>query len=479
MQAAVFLARDNTLIHSEGGVFDPADVRLIQGAATAIASLCGLGYKIVLVTNQSGVAHGKCTEDDVRAVHEQIQALIKRASSGVRIDAFYFCPYHPEASIEQYRQDHPTRKPRPGMLEQAAKDLKLDLSQSWMIGARTRDVQAGRAAGCRTVLLRPDAQRIAPDDEVPAVTEKTAPEHPEQKGDAAPDSTPDTTPDVVARNLVEAVRVVAQQRKPEAAEESHKAPAGELGGKRWDAAAVAKLQRPASDAAGTRFDPDRGQDVDEPAPPASSREPGHRDETTPPRPKRARRPFRPVGAPVPKEEADDEPLVARRRREAKPEAKPEARPEGESAEPGPPAESAAPVKPAAPAKPITPEEPDESATDRSPAAETPLEPEPPKTAEAAPVSDDEPVPRAGATASESPTTRTLRLILQELRQQRGTHHEQFSYPKLIAIVLQMIAAICLLGGLWMGSGDTDLFWRWMGAGLIMQGATIAMLLFDR
>jgi len=455
MHAAVFLDRDNTLIHNDGDLGDPAEVRLIQGAASAIASLCGLGYKVVVVTNQGGVARGEYTEDDVKAVHDRLQELVKYASNGVRIDAFYYCPYHPEATVEQYRQEHRTRKPKPGMLEQAAKDLKLDLSQSWMIGDQMRDVQAGRAAGCRTVLLRADAQRIAPEDEVPTV---------DQNDGADGDDDEPVTPDVVARNLIEAVRVIAQQRKPEVADEgargaaqsSTQSTAGIAGVKRWDAAAVAQLQKrkPAAKrqaSAEAQADP-AGEAVEATA--DAPREEQVKPEPTAPA-RRAPRPFRPVGAPAPAEEADEEPIVARRRREHR---------ETHSREQGaPPSESPAESSPESP-----PESP----------LKTPSQAEPPAPAAATEPAQDEPV-MPEPSAEETATTRTLRLILQELRQQRGTNQEEFSFSKLIAIVLQTVAVVCLLGALWMGADDTGLFWRWMGAGLIVQGATIATLLFDR
>ncbi|MFW6060399.1 MAG: D-glycero-alpha-D-manno-heptose-1,7-bisphosphate 7-phosphatase, partial [Phycisphaeraceae bacterium] len=228
MQPAVFLDRDNTIIHNDGDLGDPAQVRLIQGAASAISSLCGLGYKIVVVTNQGGVARGKYSEDDVQRVHERVREAVTKAANGARIDAFYYCPYHPEGTVEKYRKEHPTRKPQPGMLKQAAREMKLDLARSWMIGDQLRDVQAGKAAHCRTVLLKPDADWIDPDEPV---------ELPESASE-----TDQVKPDVVARSLIEAVRVIAQHRKPEAAEES----AARLmtsSTRRWDASAVAKLQR--------------------------------------------------------------------------------------------------------------------------------------------------------------------------------------------------------------------------------------------
>lgn len=153
MYRAVFLDRDNTIIQNDGDLGDPERVTLIQGTASAIASLRGLGYKVIVVTNQGGVARGKYSEADVEAVNRRINELVKK-QSGAMIDRFYFCPYHPQAVVEQYKREHPWRKPQPGMLLQAAMDMNLDLRQCWTIGDQVRDVQAGKAASTRTVLLQ-------------------------------------------------------------------------------------------------------------------------------------------------------------------------------------------------------------------------------------------------------------------------------------------------------------------------------------
>jgi D,D-heptose 1,7-bisphosphate phosphatase len=154
VQPAVFLDRDNTLVVGDDDVGDPANVCLMDGAAEGIRALRRAGYAIVVVTNQGGVARGRLTEEDVDAVNQRIAMLVdQEAGESHLIDRFYYCPYDPDAAIEEYRQDHPWRKPHPGMLLQAARDLHLDLARSWLIGDRVRDVQAGRAAGCRTVLL--------------------------------------------------------------------------------------------------------------------------------------------------------------------------------------------------------------------------------------------------------------------------------------------------------------------------------------
>ena len=160
MNAAVFLDRDNTLIHNDGDLGDPEKVRLIQGVASAVASLSGLGYKVIVVTNQGGVARGKYSEQDVDLVHRRISELLEASTSGAKVDRYYYCPYHPQGTVSRYRKEHPNRKPAPGMLLEAAQEMGLDLSQSWMIGDQIRDIQAGKAAGTRTVLLRLDADRL-------------------------------------------------------------------------------------------------------------------------------------------------------------------------------------------------------------------------------------------------------------------------------------------------------------------------------
>jgi D,D-heptose 1,7-bisphosphate phosphatase len=157
MNAAIFLDRDNTLIANDGDLGDPAGVRLIDGVAAGLRELRDAGFELVVVTNQAGVARGAFTEDDVDAVHQRIAELVdEEARTRDVISRFYYCPYHPEAPIEAYRREHPWRKPHPGMILQAARDLDIDLGASWVIGDQARDVEAGRAAGCRTILVGKD-----------------------------------------------------------------------------------------------------------------------------------------------------------------------------------------------------------------------------------------------------------------------------------------------------------------------------------
>ncbi len=151
MKRAVFLDRDNTLIDNSGYLSDPNGVRLLPGAADAVAALRSHGYHVVVVTNQSGVARGLFTEEQLAAVHQRMQELLLAKGTGV--DAVYYCPFleTDEAVVAAYKKDSELRKPRPGMLQLAARELNLDLLSCWMVGDAERDISAGRAAGCRTI----------------------------------------------------------------------------------------------------------------------------------------------------------------------------------------------------------------------------------------------------------------------------------------------------------------------------------------
>ncbi len=406
MNAAVFLDRDNTLIHNDGDLGDPEKVRLIQGVASAVASLSGLGYKVIVVTNQGGVARGKYSEQDVDLVHRRISELLEASTSGAKVDRYYYCPYHPQGTVSRYRKEHPNRKPAPGMLLEAAQEMGLDLSQSWMIGDQIRDIQAGKAAGTRTVLLRLDADRLKPFDprEYPGVIDESVDDGQEK-----------ASPDFYARNLVEAVRIVAQQRKPETSETINRSGRSQ---RKWDAAAVAKLQqerRTTQTSAST--------DAEDSEPQAESQSDslaGAQAAQTQTKPK----PFRPWNVPL--AELDDT--------------------EQE--------ETAA--EPQVTVKQVTPVAKPEAAAQPKPAPAAPP-----------PVQEDH-----------SQVEKTLRLILQELRSQRGMG-EEFSYAKIFAIVLQTIAGACLLGAFYLGSSDPTTFSRLIESAIFAQLAVVTALLWDR
>lgn len=150
---AVFLDRDNTLIHDPGYISRPDQVVLIDGVPEALKRLRDMGYLLVLATNQSAVARGLVSEQGLLQIHQHLQDLLASSVLGGGLDAIYYCPFHPEAIIEAYRCQSELRKPAPGMLLVAAEQLQIDLRRSWCIGDSERDIQAGIAAGCRTIWI--------------------------------------------------------------------------------------------------------------------------------------------------------------------------------------------------------------------------------------------------------------------------------------------------------------------------------------
>jgi D,D-heptose 1,7-bisphosphate phosphatase len=180
-QPAIFFDRDNTLIVNDGHLGDPGKVQLIEGAADAVARARGLGFRVVTISNQSGVARGLFGEEAVVAINEKMEQLLADENPGAKVDRHEFCPFHPEAVVEQYRKDSELRKPRPGMILHAAEALDLDLSASWVIGDAPRDIEAGHAAGCRTILINDlslptsqaamEATVVEPDETVANVAE--------------------------------------------------------------------------------------------------------------------------------------------------------------------------------------------------------------------------------------------------------------------------------------------------------------------
>jgi len=152
-EKAVFLDRDNTLIEDPGYIKDPDQVKLLDGVPEALVELKALGYKLVVVSNQSAVARGIVTEEALDEIHDRLQELL--AEKGATLDRIYYCPYHPDGVIAKYRKETDWRKPSPGMLLAAAEQMDIDLGQSWMIGNSDSDIEAGARAGCRTILLSP------------------------------------------------------------------------------------------------------------------------------------------------------------------------------------------------------------------------------------------------------------------------------------------------------------------------------------
>jgi D-glycero-D-manno-heptose 1,7-bisphosphate phosphatase len=150
MKPAVFLDRDGTLIELVHHLTDPKKVKLMPRAAQALRALSQVGYACVLVTNQSVIARGLLTIPELEQVHVELARQLDR--EGAALDGIYFCPELPQGR-DQTVIEHPERKPGPGMLLRAARELALDIGSSWMVGDSISDVLAGRNAGCRATML--------------------------------------------------------------------------------------------------------------------------------------------------------------------------------------------------------------------------------------------------------------------------------------------------------------------------------------
>ena len=147
-QAAVFLDRDGTLNVEKGYLYRFEDWEWICGAVEAIRRINALGYLAIVVTNQAGIARGYYQEDDVQNLHQQVSTLL--AGENAHIDAYYYCPHHPQFGI---LRDCACRKPKVGMLIQAQQDLDINLTDSWIIGDKVSDIEAGRQAGVSSILV--------------------------------------------------------------------------------------------------------------------------------------------------------------------------------------------------------------------------------------------------------------------------------------------------------------------------------------
>jgi histidinol-phosphate phosphatase family protein len=163
VSAAVFLDRDGTIIRDAEYLADPRGIELLPGAAEGLARLAGAGFRLVVVTNQSGVARGLFPESAIDDVNRELARIL--ALRGVEVAGWYHCPHLPEAPVAAYARECQCRKPAPGLILRAAGELSIDLARSYAVGDRPRDVEAGRRAGVRgTVLLGEEA----PDLEVAA-----------------------------------------------------------------------------------------------------------------------------------------------------------------------------------------------------------------------------------------------------------------------------------------------------------------------
>ncbi len=153
MRRAVFLDRDGVLVEDIHLLTHADQLRLLPGVPGGLVRLHEAGFLLVVVSNQPVVARGLCSEADIIRIHAALDDRLV-AEGGCRIDRCSFCPHHPDANVPEYRIACDCRKPKPGMLLDAAAELGIDVSASFMIGDRLTDVAAGVAAGCRTVWVQ-------------------------------------------------------------------------------------------------------------------------------------------------------------------------------------------------------------------------------------------------------------------------------------------------------------------------------------
>jgi len=158
MNKAVFLDRDGTIAKDVPYCSRPEDFNLLPGAADGIGLLNKHGFKVVVITNQSGIARGYFTEEMLSRIHDKMCRDL--AKSGAHVDAIYYCPHHPDDNCE-------CRKPKPRMLLQAASDLNIDLGKSYVIGDKYMDIEMGENAGCQTILIAERNKGSETDKQVP------------------------------------------------------------------------------------------------------------------------------------------------------------------------------------------------------------------------------------------------------------------------------------------------------------------------
>ena len=151
MTPAVFLDKDGTLIENRPYDVEPSRMVFMTGAVAGLRALHRHGYRLIVISNQPGVAHGYFPEPALTQVRRHLSELLRDA--GVMLSGFYYCPHHPAGRVASYAVSCGCRKPAPGMLLRASREHGIDLAVSWFVGDILDDVEAGRRAGCRSVLI--------------------------------------------------------------------------------------------------------------------------------------------------------------------------------------------------------------------------------------------------------------------------------------------------------------------------------------
>lgn len=148
----VFLDRDGTINVEKNYLYRPEEFEFIPKVPEAIARLNNVGYQVIVVSNQAGVARGYYTEDDVIKLHQYVNGQLSKYKA--HIDGFYYCPHHPDAGIGKYKMKCHCRKPETGLFEKACEDFDVDIEDSWMIGDNVGDIKAGNNFHLKTILVR-------------------------------------------------------------------------------------------------------------------------------------------------------------------------------------------------------------------------------------------------------------------------------------------------------------------------------------
>ena len=157
MNKAIFIDKDGTLIPDIPHNINPDLIQLENGVTEGLSLLKKQHYLLIIISNQPGIAYGYTKEQEMVQVQKKILQLLKPFQ--VSINGFYYCPHHPHGTVKDYSVNCFCRKPQPGLLLRAAKDFNIDLSKSWMIGDILNDMEAGKRAGCKTVLVNNGNER--------------------------------------------------------------------------------------------------------------------------------------------------------------------------------------------------------------------------------------------------------------------------------------------------------------------------------
>jgi len=167
-QKAIFLDRDGTINKYIGFLRKPEEFELIDGVAETIKKLNDSGYLVIVITNQPVIARGEVTVEELNTIHNKMETLL--GNEGAYVDAIYYCPHHPhkgyEGEIKELKIDCDCRKPKPGLILQAAKDFNIDLDNSWMVGDSDNDIIAGKNAGCKTALISNNKEDYSQDETI-------------------------------------------------------------------------------------------------------------------------------------------------------------------------------------------------------------------------------------------------------------------------------------------------------------------------